>query len=65
MRDFLEIQFFRLVKWVIYRGYGWCDHPRELCDGKLDRGCAACKASEVQDWIDGHISLLEWNKKSK
>lgn len=60
MKDYLEIQFFKIAKYILRRGYGYCEEPRERGDGHLDSGCAACKASDVQDWIDHYIGLLHF-----
>ena len=59
MLNWLEIQFWRFAKWLLKRGYGYCN---ERDGGKfLEKGrCGACDASDVQDWIDKHIDLLKW-----
>ena len=53
MKDKLEILFWRFAKYLLFKGYGYCDEREE--------GCGCCAASEVQDWIDCHIELLrDW-----
>ncbi len=55
--NYLEIQLFRFIKYLINIGYGYCDER----DGGIfmDKSrCSGCNASDVQDWIDGHIDLL-------
>lgn len=58
LKDYIEVQFFSFVKWVIYQGYGYCverDGEAFMTKGR----CAGCDASDVQDWIDEHISLIK------
>ena len=64
IKDYLEIQFWRVALWLLIRGYGeGCttkdtdDFP-ELKDTPRAR-CASCKAKETQDWIREHIELLK------
>lgn len=55
---YLEIQLFRFIKWLIHKGYGYCEE-RDGGVFLVKPRCAACNASDVCDWIDGHISLLK------
>ncbi|HEY4528370.1 MAG TPA: hypothetical protein VJJ48_00885 [Candidatus Paceibacterota bacterium] len=59
MKDWLEIKFFQFVKRKINRDYGYC---QERCEDHVfmkEGTCAACTASDVQDWIDDHINLIK------
>lgn len=65
----LEIQFWRIAKFIIKRGYG-ADCPisdlddgilgEKLCsDAIMHSGrCGSCRAKETIDWIDQHVELL-------
>lgn len=67
--DWLEIQFWRIAKWIIIRGYGCdcrsydLDDLPEMYKKPKDvfafHRCASCRAKEVVDWIDNHISLIK------
>ena len=50
--DCLEIQFWKIAKWLIRKGYG------ADCEGYVS-DCLSCQAKKMIDWIDGHISLLK------
>lgn len=52
MFNWLEIQYWRIAKWLIRKGYGAdCnDYAKE---------CVSCRAVRVIEWIDGHIELLK------
>lgn len=55
----LAILFWKFTKWLIKRGYAYCEER----DGGvfLSQGrCGGCNASDVQDWIDDHIDLLKF-----
>lgn len=55
----LETIFWKVAKRIIKKGYGYCD----VRDGQvfmLEGRCSACDASEVQDWVDGHIELINY-----
>lgn len=52
MFDFLEIQFWRIAKLIIRKGYG-ADCP------DYSKGCASCKARTIIHWIDEHIELIK------
>lgn len=56
--NWIEIKFFKIVKYIIYKGYGYC---KERDRGKFlsEHRCGACDASDIQDWIDKHINLLK------
>jgi len=55
MKDYLEIKFWKLAKWVIVRGYGnGCPDYAE--------SCASCEAKKVQNWIDEHLELIKYFK---
>jgi hypothetical protein len=66
MKDWLEIQFWKVGRWLIQRGYGasceipdyedFEDHPREL---NAQGRCGSCRAREVIEWINLHIDLLQ------
>lgn len=58
MRNWLEIQFWRVGKWLLRKGYGYCDERDGGKFGEASR-CGACNASDIQDWIDDHISLIK------
>ena len=52
------ILFWKFVKNLIRKGYGYCGER----DGGIfmkDGRCVACDASDVQDWIDKHIELVK------
>lgn len=58
----IEIQFWKFVKWLILHGYGYCDES----DGQafMTKGrCACCDATDVQKWIGEHIELIRWTHK--
>lgn len=58
MKNYLEIQFWKIAKLILQRGYGYCEER----DGGVFMSsgrCAQCDASDVMDWIDKHIELLE------
>lgn len=61
MKTYLETKFFLFVKWLIRRGYGYEDkRDRDDFHVFMQNGrCAGCDASEVQDWIDKHIKLIQ------
>ena len=55
MKDYLEIKFWKLAKWIIVRGYGnGCPDYAE--------SCASCEAKKVQNWIDEHLELIKYFK---
>lgn len=54
MKDYLEIKFWEVAKWLIMRGYG--DDCRN--SGDFSEGCASCRAGKALDWIEGHIDLI-------
>lgn len=67
----LETRFWKIAKWIIIKGYG-CDckkrdideemfaEPNDMRDWlKNGSRCPSCKAKEVVEWIEKHISLLE------
>lgn len=66
--NWLEIQFWLFAKRLIRNGYGGPCESSDLVDfpemytkpeDVFHPGrCAACRANEVVDWIDNHISLL-------
>lgn len=53
--NFIEIQFWKIAKWIIHKGYGT---KNTSCDGSIDE-CASCQALRVVRWIDGHIELIK------
>lgn len=71
MKDWLEIQFWKVAKWLIIRGYGsgcetshidetMFDNPDELrVYLKSGARCGSCRAKEIIEWIDEHINLLK------
>lgn len=57
MKDWLEIQFWKVAKHLLKKGYGYCDErdgEKFMSDGR----CGACDSSDVYDWVDAHIRLL-------
>ena len=62
--NYLEIQFWRVDKWIIRRGYGANCETRDIDDfpdedlGKAR--CASCKAKEMIGWIDEHIEVIKY-----
>jgi len=62
MKDILEIQFWRIAKWLIRKGYGADCEVSDIQELGLSHDnparCSSCKAKEVIGWIDEHISLL-------
>lgn len=60
IKDWLEIQFWRMAKLILKKGYGYCDERDYPTGHFMDKGrCEACDASDVQDWIDEHIRLIK------
>lgn len=69
MKDKLEIQFWKIAKRLLKRGYGCNCETSDLDDFKemykepkdVFHGgrCASCRAKEICDWIDEHIDLLK------
>lgn len=66
MRNYIEIQFWKIAKWIIRKGYGCDCTVKDYNDvgfvprGLNDQGrCGSCAASEVIDWIDNHIDLIK------
>lgn len=69
IKDRLEIQFWKLAKWLIIRGYGcyctisdldegsWYTTPKDVFRNSR---CPSCRAKEICDWIDGHITSLTY-----
>lgn len=58
---YIEIKFWQFVKWVIYKGYGYCRKKERMDLPLMSEGrCAECDASDVQDWIDKHIELIKF-----
>lgn len=58
MIDKLEIIFWKFAKYIIRKGYGYC----EELDGEafMSNGrCCVCDATQVQQWIDKHIELIK------
>lgn len=66
----IEIQFWKVAKFIIKRGYGADCLTSDLDDGILGEKlsseavihsgrCGSCRAKETIDWIDQHIELLE------
>lgn len=68
MRNYLEIQFWKIAKRIIVAGYGCSCETSDLDDfPKIYKKpkdvfnparCASCRAKEVCDWIDSHIELI-------
>jgi hypothetical protein len=62
MIDWLEIQFWKVAKWIIRNGYGANCETLDVDDfngtGDFAR-CASCHAREIIEWIDEHIELLK------
>ena len=56
--DSLEIIFWKVAKRIILKGYGYCEERDGGVFMKNGR-CGACDASDVCDFIDNHISLIE------
>jgi hypothetical protein len=65
---YIETLFWKIAIWIIHRGYGEkCDtsdlddfpetykSPKDVFNGGR---CAACRANEVVDWMEGHIELI-------
>ena len=64
----LEVQFWRVAKWLIRKGYGAdCDIPDfedfpeeyKTMEDLLEKRCASCLAKDIIKWIDRHIELLK------
>ena len=55
MLDWLEIQFFKVAKWLIIRGYG-CRCKEE----DYDENCAECEAGRMVRWISQHIENIKY-----
>jgi len=72
MKDFLEIQFWRVAIWILKKGYGAnCrtsdldDFPEEYKSPKdvfSKNRCGSCRAKETINWIEDHIKLIEMFK---
>ncbi len=65
MKEWLEIQFWEIAKWLIRRGYGAnCEMPDYIEFPEYSRAlnasyrCASCQAKEVIEWIDEHLILI-------
>ena len=58
MKDWIEIQFWKVVKWLLKSGYGYCKERTSTPFGTKGR-CGSCNASDFQDFIDQHISLIK------
>ena len=56
--DRFEIIIFKIAKYLIKRGYGYCEERDGGVFMKNGR-CVACDSSDVQDFIDKHIELIE------
>jgi hypothetical protein len=54
MKNYFEIQFWKIAKWIIKRGYG------ADCKDFFSE-CASCQAKGAIHWIDQHIDLLKWS----
>ena len=63
MLDKLQIQFWKVAIWLIKRGYGAdcefkdTDEFEELKHNTYAR-CGSCKAREIIEWIEKHITLI-------
>ena len=58
LEDQFEIIIFKIARYLLKRGYGYCEER----DGEVfmkNGRCCACDASDVQDFIANHISLIE------
>ena len=62
--DRIEIWVAKAMIYFIKKGYG-CDCPTrdlddwpELSENSVAR-CASCRAREVVEWLESHISLIE------
>ena len=72
IKDILEIQFWRVAKRIILKGYGADCETSDLDDfpekyqtpqSVFNRGrCGSCRAKEMVNWIDDHISLIQMMK---
>jgi hypothetical protein len=52
IKDFLEIQFFKIAKWLILKGYN--------ADCKdYEPECISCQARKTIEFIDNHIRLIK------
>lgn len=51
IKNYIEIKFWEIAKWLIRRGYG-ADCP------DYDPNCASCEAKKMIRWIDRHIDLI-------
>jgi hypothetical protein len=58
MIDYLEIQFWRIAKYLIRKGYG-ADEIGCGTEGNDEPDCASCRASHIIKWIDNHIELIK------
>ena len=47
----LQIQFWRIAKYLIKKGYG-CNCP------EYNKDCGSCQAGDIIKWIDNHIEIL-------
>lgn len=69
MKTWIEIQFWKFVKYIIRRGYGAncpvsdLDEFKKMFKKPMDvfhpSRCGSCRAKEIIDWIDGHIELIK------
>ena len=57
IRDVIDIAIAKLAIWSLNRGYGYCREREQQPLLSEDR-CAACAASDVQDWPKTHIGLI-------
>lgn len=60
MSDYLEIQFWKIAKWIIRRGYGANCETKDVDIYEGVARCASCKAKEVLEWIDEHIEVIKY-----
>lgn len=55
MKDWLEIQFWKIAKIIIKKEYG------ANCED-YSKNCASCEAKKIIKWIDEHINLIRFFK---
>ena len=64
MKDCLEIQFWKIAKWLIRRGYGANCETRDIDDfpgeDLSNARCPGCEAKETIEWIEEHIKQLNY-----
>jgi hypothetical protein len=55
----IEIFFWKIAKRIIRKSYGYNENKDDRLSFGSELKCSECMASDVQDWIDSHIELLD------